>query len=475
METATRKDNSALLTFLTLAKEAGCPADQIQNFLKYGYVPQPKQLLFHASARMADLEDGPTEIGLGGARGGGKTHATFAQLALDDCQREPGLKALMLRKIGKAMQETVQDLRRTVLKNVEHEYKRGERILYFPNGSRIVLGNFKDEKDIDAYLGLEYDVIVVEEATTLTATKYRAIRTVNRTSKPGYRPRIYTTTNPGGIGHGWYKKRFVDPYKRGTQGRTRFVPSTVDDNKYLNKEYVESLDELTGWLKQAWRFGEWEIASGQFFGEFDEDVHVKPWFKIPENWRIWLSYDYGYNHYTVIYLCTEDPDTGDFWLVNEHAAMGWLVPQHAQAVERMLAQHDRQKHDIYYFAAPSDVFAKRGNNEFTVAELWKQEGFRLDKANQDRVNGAAEMLARLGSRENGIEPSMFVTDRCPLFKETLPLLIHDPYRPEDVMKVDADEEGEGGDDAYDSARYGLMAQAAFRKRKLKLAKNPFYS
>lgn len=468
-----------LYKYLNMVRGLGVPADQIANFRAAGYAPQAKQAQFHALARAADDPSGPNEISIGGARGGGKTFGVFNQVAVDDCQRIPGLKGLMLRKIGKAVQETVEDLRQTALRHVPHDYKRGERVLNFPNGSRIVLGNFKDEKDIDSYLGLEYDVIVVEEATTLTYSKYKAIRTCLRTSKPNWRPRVYLSTNPGGIGHFWFKKRFIRPFKADEETTTRFIPSTVYDNLYINEGYRAVLEDLTGWLKQAWLFGNWDINAGQYFTTWNESIHVKPWFKIPENWRSWLAYDYGFHHNTVVYLCTEDPETKTFWLVDEHHASQMLVPHHAMAVAKMLKRHDLERKDIYEFVAGADVFAKRDDiGEYSVAELWEKEGFRLTKANQDRVNGAAEMLLRLGdptNEERPIEPRFYVTERCPLFIETVPILVHDPHRPEDVMKMDMDEDGEGGDDAYDGARYGLMAQAAASSRRLTSSGNPFYS
>lgn len=78
-------------------------------------------------------------------------------------------------------------------------------MLTFENGSRIIAGHFQHESDIDACLGLEYDVIGIEEVTTLSARKHQDISTCCRTSKPNWRPRIYSTTNPGGLGHAWYR------------------------------------------------------------------------------------------------------------------------------------------------------------------------------------------------------------------------------------------------------------------------------
>lgn len=465
---------NSLMKYITMLRDMGMPAEQVTNFYNAGYAPQRKQAMFHAVAREADNSDGPNQIGFGGARGGGKTHAAFSQVALDDCQRVPGLKALMLRKIGKAVQETVQDLRNTVLKHTPHEYRRGERILYFPNGSRIVLGNFKDERDIDSYLGLEYDVIVIEEATTLTYSKYKAIRTCLRTSKTNWRPRLYATTNPGGVGHAWYKKRFIMPFNDGEEDETRFIPATVYDNAYVNEGYKATLEDLTGWLREAWLEGNWDISAGQFFTTWNERIHVKDWFGVPENWRVWLSYDYGFTHNTVIHLCAEDPDTGAMWFIDEHYAPKWLVPSHAKAVRKMLEVNGVAESRISAFVAGADVFSKRDTGEYSIAELWSKEKFGLTQANQDRINGAAEFLLRLGDEDRGIEPELFVTRRCPLLIETLPILVHDPHRPEDVLKMDMDEDGEGGDDAYDCARYGLMEQAGARSRRLSRAENPFY-
>jgi len=114
--------------------------EQLENFVAAGYVPQRKQLEFHAAARLCDRPDGPSQIGFGGARGPGKSHASFAQLALDDCRRIPGLKALYLRLSAKQGREQSDDLRRVVLKRVPHHYIRAESLVTFPNESRIVIG-----------------------------------------------------------------------------------------------------------------------------------------------------------------------------------------------------------------------------------------------------------------------------------------------------------------------------------------------
>jgi phage terminase large subunit len=459
---------SPLERFLQTARQAGCPADQVLNFRRGGYVPQPKQLLFHAACREADRAEGPTEVGYGGARGPGKSHALLAQMALDDCQRYPGLKGLLLRKVGKAVRESFEDLRLKVLPAIPHDYRRADGVLQFPNGSRIILGHFKDERDVEAYLGLEDDVIGVEEATTLSSSKYKAIQSCNRTSKPDWRPRMYSSTNPGGIGHAWYKQLFIMPFRAGEETETRFIPATVDDNAFINPEYRRRLDSLTGWLKRAWRYGDWDISAGQYFTTFRHDVHVREPFPIPAQWRVWLAMDYGFTHWNVIYLLAEDGD-GNAYFVGEHAERRWLVSRHAEALRAMLQRHKVEPGRIWTFQAGRDCFSKDKDGK-SIADQWEAKGFTFEPANDDRINGAAEMLRRLGDVDAGIQPSVFFFDTCARLTECLPAMEHDPHRPEDVLKVNTDEDGLGGDDPYDAARYGLMAVASTTT--LEAGKNP---
>jgi phage terminase large subunit len=454
-----------LQRYTDAAAEAGCPWDQVENFLRAGIVLQPKQLAACAAARLCDDGDGPTEIGYGGARGGGKSFWGIAQLGADDCQRFPGLTCLILRKVGKANRENFDNLRRKLFSNLPHVYRRQEGMVEFPNGSRIITGHFQHEGDIDAYLGLEYDVILTEEATTLTKSKRDDISTCNRSSKPGWRPREYSTANPGGVGHAHYKARFVEPYRKGRQADTRFIPATVDDNAHNNPEYKRKLERLTGWKLRAWRYGDWDIAAGQFFTTFRRDVegvphHVIPRLELPHHWRVWLGFDYGFTHYTAVYLMAADDD-GNVYVVDEHAERGWLPERHVAAILAMLGRNNVEVGRLKTIAAGLDVFNKdrRGTS---IAEDYASHGLRLKPADVDRINGAAEILKRLGDVEAGIKATLFVTENCPRLIECLPSLEHDPHRPEDVLKVDTDEDGNGGDDFYDAARYGLMVVKARR-------------
>src|SRR3954447_10748454 len=120
--------------YLEEGRKAGCPADQMRNFVKADLGLQVRQLAASAAARLCDRADGPTSIGYGGARGGGKSHWLLAQMGADDCQRVPGLKCLLLRKVGKANMEHFEDLRRRLFGGVKHEFSAYRGVLSFANG-----------------------------------------------------------------------------------------------------------------------------------------------------------------------------------------------------------------------------------------------------------------------------------------------------------------------------------------------------
>lgn len=449
---AERESMERLEAYLQMGKDAGCPAEQMANFCRSGLILQPKQLLFAAYSRAADFENGPMAVAYGGARGGGKSFCILAQVGADDCQRYPGLKVLFLRKVGKSNREQFEDFRKRVFALLPHEYREQKGILTFKNGSTIVIGHFKDEKDIDNYLGLEYDVIAIEEATTLTNSKYLNILTCLRSSKPGWRPRAYLSTNPGNVGHQWFKSTFILPYMQKAEHRTRFVPATVRDNKFVNKEYVtEVLENLTGWQREAWLNGNWDVQAGQFFTTFRESVHVLAEWDERQAVRWYAALDYGWNHYTVFHLAAEDK-SGNLVVVETHRARQTNVEGHASAINYMLSKRNLQPFNLQYIVAGKDCFSRHPDGT-TVADQYAQFGIHLQPAEIDRINGWSTVLRRLGDSEKGIKPTLFVHRRCSALIDQFPVMQHDPNKPEDVMKLDADEEGRGGDDDMDALRF----------------------
>lgn len=447
---------SSLSRYFEVGRAAGCPRDQMRNYAVANTVLQPRQLAMAAAARECDKPDGPVMVGVGGARGGGKTHWAFAQMGADDCQRYPGLKFLYLRKVMKSAREAFSDVFPRVYGGLAHEYKAHEGVLKFDNGSRVILGHFKNESDIDAYLGIEYDAAVIEEATTLSNAKMRSIRSVVRTSKDGWRPRIYFTTNPGGIGHAWFKRMFIESFRKGEQTETRFIPATIDDNAFVNPEYRKTLDSYTGWLLKAWRYGDWDIEAGQFFTNFRADIHVvKPLEYIPIDWTLWGGLDYGFTHYTA-YVAGAMDNEGNIYALGEHAEAKKLPEFHAQSIRGLWGRMGVGMDRVRATYGGSDFFSKI-RSDVTIAAEYEQNGIVIQRANVDRVAGAGRILQLLGDAERQIRPRLFISSNCIRTIEALQAMQHDPNRPEDVLKTNMDEDGEGGDDLYDALRYMVMS------------------
>lgn len=441
--------------FFETAARLGLPRDSVIRFLDAGYYPQPKQLQFHAAAREADHNELLTEICYGGARGGGKTHCIFAGTAIDDCQIFPELNVLFLRKKAGSAEESVDNLTRKILKNVPHKLKTG--LVTFPNQSRIRIGHFQYEKDIDQYLSLEYDCVIVEQAEQLTPAKLIDILSVNRTSRSDYKPRMYYSLNWGGVGHSYLKQKFYQPFLTKTETTTRFIPSTVYDNRKVNKGYRKNLEQLVGWKRKAWLDGSPDIAAGQFFTNFNSDIHVKKPADIVfvKSAEFWCALDYGWGHYTVCHLFMKYD--GVIYVLGEHADRKQPVSYHAKAIKEMLGRFGLNVADLNCFVAGSDVFIQRGaKNAETIADQYAEFGIYFSEANTDRINGAAQILKLLGDAERNIEPRLYISANCVRLIECLPMLEHDPKRPEDVKKIDTDENGNGGDDPYDDLRYGVM-------------------
>jgi hypothetical protein len=466
----------AYMGILMAGKEAGCPQDQMDNFQKAGIVLQPKQLSFCAAARLCDIEGGPTGIMAGGGRGGSKTFALWAQLWCDDCQRFPGLKGLILRKVGKANKEQINDYRGRLLRGLEHNYRQQDGEILFANGSKVLVGNFKDEKDIDKYLGQEYDVICISESNQLTFTKKKFILTCLRTSKAGWRPRVYEDTNPGGVGMAENKKIYYEPWKKQCERETRYIHFTVHDNKFVNREYVEQLETLTGWQRKAWLFGDWEFAAGAFFTNFLPDIHVYPRpinaaekakyivdgkaITIPDQFdfqdkdfiRWFLAYDFGFAHNAAAVLCGETRGRITCF-VDEYCESEQVISEQAENIKYMVKRHGLEWEDLDFAVAGKDCF-NRNEDGKTIAQLFEAEGLFFEQADMDRINGWKRMHALFGDISANIQPKGYVHSRCVNLIDQIGKAQHSIKRPGDIEKFNASPEtGEGGDDVLDSARF----------------------
>ena len=385
----------------------------------------------------------------------------FAQITGDDAQRYPGLKILYLRKSVTAAREQIRGLLLSVCKGIKHNYREQAGTIEFPNGSYIVVKHFKDEKDIENFLGQEYDVIAIEELTTLTFDKWKNLMTCLRSSKPGWRPRFYGAWNWGGVGHFWVMQVFYKPWEENKQTTTRYILARVDDNKFNNPEYINTLRSLTGWKYKSWYLGDPHFQAGQFFTNWNEDWHVfpnshiRPEFSQCRNW--FLSYDYGFAHPACFLLHAKD-DLGRAFTVDEVHQKESVIEEQAEDLRAMLRRNGLDLSDVNSIAAGKDCFSRKQDGR-TIAMDFEDCGVTLTPVEIDRVNAWAVMQQRLGDVEKNIAPTWFISRKCTNLIAQSPMAQNHETRIGDIAKMNADENGEGGDDALESARNFLVAEA----------------
>lgn len=420
---------------------------------------QPKQKKF-----LQMVEEKPITF-YGGAKGGGKSK---------------GVRDIMLLRRfkfagthGGLFRRTYKELEGNHIRPIfkEHPSLRpywndSKKLLSLPNGSTLEFCHAENEKDVDLYQGREFEDLAIEEAGQWTEAMFKKLLGSNRSSRKGFKPRCLLTGNPGGIGHTWLKRLFIE--RRFNQNERQadyaFVQALVDDNPALlenDPDYVHKLNsEPNEALRKAYRFGDWDIFAGQFFGEIRREIHFIRPFNIPHHWNRFGSYDFGFNHPGAFGWFTNDED-GNVFLYRELVQSQLRVDQFAQ---KLNAFSDTKL--LSSIVAGHDCWAQKGilksGTPPTIAEEFDSHGITLRRAVIDRIQGAAQVRSYLAPRphqQGGLKPRFYIFDNCPVSFETLSRMQHDPNRVEDVLKVDATEgDTNSGDDAYDMIRYGLMSR-----------------
>jgi hypothetical protein len=433
---------SPLEIYVQAAHDAGLPADQVERFVKAGYVAQPVQLPFHAAARQIDNPDNPNLLAIVGTRNSAKTHAVFSQVGIDDCQRYPGLKFLYLRNYRKSAAESLDDLASRLLLHTSHI--KTEDGVAFPNGSRVVIGGFKDARDVDKFIGIEFDGVAIEEASLLTQEKIDSLFGSIRTSRvDGYRVRKYLTFNAGGVGYSYLKKLIIIPWKLHKETNTRMFYAHWKDNAFCDRDYIAYLDGLTGHLRRSWRDGDLDAFEGAAFPQWDENIHVCDPFQIPETWARWRAVDYGMNPDPFCCLWfARDLATGRMVIYDEEYGTGYTDTEQA----RLIATHP-EKVSVTY--AGRDMFSNRDRadgKKSTNADEYLKQGIMLTMADVNRVTGKRKIDRALGTLPSGT-PGLQVFSSCYHWLETTPGL---------VLKPGTEDIADGQEDhAYDTTRYGL--------------------
>ena len=436
--------------------------------------PSPKQELF--------LTDEHSNVAFGGARGGGKSFAIRLK-AIILCLMYSGIKVMIVRKTFPELTANhIKPLKELLMcgqKGAVAKYNDSKKEMRFRNGSEILFRYCDTEKDVDRYQGTEVDVLFLDEATQLSEDQMKKIcacvRGVNDFPK-----RTYYTCNPGGKGHGYIKRLFIDKvYNVGEHPEDySFIQSLVTDNKALmesNPSYIKQLEALPPKLKQAWLEGRWDVFEGAFFEEFrvtpdpqacyDAGItveeaaeqhlwtHVIEPFNVPKEWKVYRSYDFGFgkpfacNWYAVdydgcaymiaeLYGCTGTPNEG----------VKWSPEQQFREIARIEREHPLLKGKrIHGVADPSIWDGSRG---IAIIEEAEKQHLWFDKGINDRIPGWMQIHERLKFDEYG-KAMLYIFSSCKDTVRVIPLMMYDEHKPEDL---DTDLE----DHILDSIRYFCM-------------------
>ena len=375
----------------------------------------------------------------GGARGGGKSHISRIKMCLL-ALNYPGIQILILRRTLKELRENHVMQLQKLLKGIA-TYKESTKEFVFANGSRIVLGYCDAEKDVLQYQGQAYEVITMEEATMFTEFQFQALTESNRMSgnmKVAFTPRMYFTCNPGGVGHQWVKRLFIDKDYRGSENPDDylFIPSNVYENKYLmehDPNYVRILENLPEDRKQAMLYGNWDIFDGQFFQEFNRNLHVIEPFEISEHWNRYIALDYGLDMFAVLFVAVDTK--GKAYVYNEIHKSNLIVSEARQVLKSYM--RDKKYKNIY---APPDLWNRNRDTGKSTAELFNEGGIIFTKAGNDRESGwltVKEWIKpkKVRHEQTGevIESSdLYIFSNCTNLIRCLPQLQHDDKNPNDV-------------------------------------------
>ena len=373
----------------------------------------------------------PTEVLFGGAAGGGKSYAQVID-ALLFALKYAGSKQLILRR-------TFAELDKSIIRTVLAMYPRGiftfnssSHTGKFNNGSIIDFGYLANENDVYQYQSAEYDVVRFDELTHFTENQY--IYLISRVRGANNFPkRVKSSTNPGGVGHVWVKKRFIEPAPPNTEfvgedGVTKiFIPSLLDENYFLmetDPNYKKRLLALPDKERKALLYGDWNIFEGQYFDEFDEKVHVCEPFEIPKHWRRYRAIDYGLDMLAGVYVAVNS--LGQAFVYREVGKSNLPISSAAQCI----IDASERDEEFYLTLAPPDLWNRSQETGQSKATIFGDAGLYLTKSNNDREAGWLAIKELLKLDANG-EPRLKIFSTCRGLIKDLPALIRDDKRPTD--------------------------------------------
>jgi len=422
------------------------------------------------------------EVLYGGAAGGGKTAGLLmAALQYVDV---PGYAALLLRRTYDELEQegSLIPLSKEWLldapRSARPRWHETRHLWTFPSGATIRFGHCQYEQDKYRYQSGGYQLVGFDELTHFSEGIYLYIGFSRRRRRIdladiGVPTRVRSAANPGGVGHGWVKRRLVDVETR--EPASVFIPAKVSDNPGLDAdEYAQTLGHLDEVLRRQLLDGDWGVAEGLAF-TYRDDLHSVPAFPIPNEWDRFEGFDHGTTNPACLLALAVDKDQ-NYVVFDSYYSPG-LPSKHAQAFREKRQWWWPKDDDGWPIASPvcwadPEMWAVKGETRLgdPASDITEYHDLGIEgfvKANNRRRAGRmriAELLTPDPERffprwhprygEKGAPQLYVVASRCPELVEQLKVA---PLLPIDAGHKDA---GEIVDPGWES-RHG-HAVAALR-------------
>jgi len=434
-----------------------------------------------SAAQAAALSCPAQMLLFGGAAGSLKSETMLIDAVLE--RDNPRLRAILFRRSFPELEKSLIRRSRELYPGFGAVYNEQKKRWRFPSGALVEFGYCESEKDMYAYQGAQYSFLGFDESTHFVELTVRYLTSRLRSTDPTLFLRLRLGTNPGNVGHVWHRNLFQGPKcthcevlpgagrlpnELYTDARwpsdgqpvrksTCFIPGRIHDHSLLGSGYLDTLAALPGSYRKALLEGCWAAFEGQFFDTWDAGRMVVPRSEIEDQlwWPCWVGADYGFNvSQAAAYLLTRSAPSavhpaGRTYVISEYTARHETAVDFARSLWTCFATRDSANSErrVQAWYLSPDAWSQRGDGRTLADQMAAASRIAFEPASNDRVGGAMLLYTQLDSGE------LVIADSCRQLIEALPTRVHDPHRPDDILKV----AGDPLDDCVDALRYGVYS------------------